>query len=754
MTENIHIAILGPVSAGKSTLLNALFSNTFSDMKRKKTTMLPQIYQTTLDKKNITNIETILEMNRKSNEEVLKLREENKYTQEQFKELKYYVAPIYDFIELPDEKATYSILDMPGLNCGGGVNMYFNYIESTSKQIDIYILVFDINSGLNTTDEINILIMINAEIEKNKHGYVHILINKCDDVVYDNDGFKFTDSELQELYDRCKETAKKYLKDVRGHFTISPLCASELYVFRGIKNNIDTIDEKHLDKIIMNECGKKELTKLKTIVNKRKFILGLIKEKQSTLYNDWMKDTGYNLFKSNIKKIMSKYKLIVRYHITNELIAINNNITDFDATTNKIDIINRRLNNLKKIDSTYIVTSDITDLITCITTKLNTYIKNGIDSYSASTVELVDNYINKIGLFFSKVKGLFTNNPFETTQTELQTKRYLLLNSELVKQFNQEIFKELYCSKQINIEQFTESIANQLKIGNEIPCIKLFNKPNIARNTINLLNTISQITNNDPQYIDITINQFIAIDNHCESDTGNVLPDLINRCTTMTDSPEYRQDMIHLIKTVAKITNNNIESIYNILNCYFQEQSAPTMSMGCVATGNSEGINRCGSEFTLKHSPLVIFDEVDLSHNSQRIDYNIYWIERNQHLITSASNEVSYLYYKLQKNLKSSSKTTRVLTYIQYVNLNNEMINIFNNVCNIFNPVQINNGILLDEDVDEIEDREDEKEKFEDAKSVDDESDEYNDIDDSTTVYIKARKNTSKRVVKTMSADL
>lgn len=41
MSENIHIAILGPVSAGKSTLLNALFSNTFSDMKRKKTTMTP-----------------------------------------------------------------------------------------------------------------------------------------------------------------------------------------------------------------------------------------------------------------------------------------------------------------------------------------------------------------------------------------------------------------------------------------------------------------------------------------------------------------------------------------------------------------------------------------------------------------------------------------------------------------------------------------------------------------------------------------
>lgn len=48
--NNIHIAILRPVSAGKLTHLNALFSDTFSDMKREKNTMLPQIYQTTNNK--------------------------------------------------------------------------------------------------------------------------------------------------------------------------------------------------------------------------------------------------------------------------------------------------------------------------------------------------------------------------------------------------------------------------------------------------------------------------------------------------------------------------------------------------------------------------------------------------------------------------------------------------------------------------------------------------------------------------------
>jgi GTPase Era involved in 16S rRNA processing len=40
----IDIAIIGPVSAGKSTLLNTIFVDNFSEMKIKRNTMQPQIY--------------------------------------------------------------------------------------------------------------------------------------------------------------------------------------------------------------------------------------------------------------------------------------------------------------------------------------------------------------------------------------------------------------------------------------------------------------------------------------------------------------------------------------------------------------------------------------------------------------------------------------------------------------------------------------------------------------------------------------
>ena len=42
--NQINIALVGAVSAGKSTLLNTIFAKTYSHCKIKRTTMTPQIY--------------------------------------------------------------------------------------------------------------------------------------------------------------------------------------------------------------------------------------------------------------------------------------------------------------------------------------------------------------------------------------------------------------------------------------------------------------------------------------------------------------------------------------------------------------------------------------------------------------------------------------------------------------------------------------------------------------------------------------
>lgn len=41
---DIRIAVFGAVSTGKSTFINGILSKQYSDMKIKRTTMLPQVY--------------------------------------------------------------------------------------------------------------------------------------------------------------------------------------------------------------------------------------------------------------------------------------------------------------------------------------------------------------------------------------------------------------------------------------------------------------------------------------------------------------------------------------------------------------------------------------------------------------------------------------------------------------------------------------------------------------------------------------
>ena len=703
-TENIHIAILGPVSAGKTTLLNSLFSDTYSDMKRKKTTMLPQIYQTHINGKDLDTAETIFKKNKESNDAILKLREENKYTQKDFIELTYNVNSIRDFLKIPDDKATYSILDMPGLNCGGGNDMYYNYIKQISHKIDIYILVFDVNSGLNTTDEVKILQVVQEEITKNSHGYVHILINKCDEVEYQKDNkFTFTDDEIEDLYKTCEETAQKYLKDIRNKITISPLCSSQLYVYRGAMNNMDTLEEKQIDNLIKNEAGKHELKKLNTVELKKKFLRGLIKDKKSTLLNDWMKDTGYNLFKQSLDDIFAHYELMIINHIKMDLTKINSSmITNYDEVSNNLEMINKRLLNLLKFtkhksvkDLIAIYKLDV--LLTSITTKLNTFVLAGIDTYTGNSVENADGFLSKIANTFLKgLKNMFNSNPLEESQKKLQDKRVLLLNDKLsTTGYESSIFAELYKNETLEQKKYISCISITLDKK-----VMSFEK---------LLESVTKITSNDEVFVtDCIITKFI-------------------------DSYQAKsfEDLCLNLKTTSDITSNNFDVISKIIFCHI-------------------------SKLKDTHSDLYLMK-----------NYN-YWIQLNHANIDCNSKEVKYIYFQIQLLLTSviMAKPNTTYTTIQQYKFdefkaaNADMDKVYYTVCKLFG---FKTKSLVESKTIDAETNDSETE-FHDAEttetkikivnkktvkntSANSDSDiaSYSEGDDSDNVYKNAKQNTQKR---------
>ena len=447
MTENIKLAIFGPVSAGKTTFNNALMSNKCSGMARKKLTMLPQIYQIVNDDAQIDTIEEIYQKNKSSNETILKLREDGTFDQEQhFTELIHNIHSIPDFIQLPDTNATYSILDMPGLNCAGDT-LYYYYVQKISSTIDIYLIVFDINSGLNTTDEINILKFLVAQIQQNNHGYLHILINKCDNITINGDNITLADEELDELYKRIIEAINKYCTPIHDKVSISPLCSQKLYIYRSVKNDITTIEEAHLNDIILDELGKKGLKDFPHITAKREYVSELM----DLSFNDWIKNTGYNQFIHSLDKILRNYSELVFYHINADLVKLqdiwsdlmndDNNFDTFDIISKKIRKINMRIQKVMQYyDKT--IPQYLLDNLEIINVRLNDYLIAAI--YSESPINTIDTIINKINDYYKMLKNLFNKNPLKAAKIKLSNYREQLLIEEFEEEFNNEIFTELF----------------------------------------------------------------------------------------------------------------------------------------------------------------------------------------------------------------------------------------------------------------------------------------------------------------------
>ena len=187
---NINILIAGPVSSGKSTLLNALHISQFSDMKIKRTTSLPQIYHEVndLDQVSPSDLNSILHLNREINNGIMQKTEMQNYKlkKEDIKEIHYYVPKMFDFLNLKNN-VTVSLYDTPGLNDSRTKEVYYEYINSVFNKLNVVIFVLDINSSMNTSDENDILRMIIQNIKTNKLKYnmdtkLVILLNKCDNM--------------------------------------------------------------------------------------------------------------------------------------------------------------------------------------------------------------------------------------------------------------------------------------------------------------------------------------------------------------------------------------------------------------------------------------------------------------------------------------------------------------------------------------------------------------------------------------------
>jgi|SaaInlStandDraft_7_1057024.scaffolds.fasta_scaffold10478_3 predicted GTPase len=347
--QNISIAILGTVSAGKSTLLNNIFVSQYSNMKIKRTTMQPQVYFETDEisskKKEIENIKII---NSLFNKKLIEKTEKgDMLTINDISEINYYVPKVHKLINL-QENVYLSIYDIPGLNDIKTKDVYFEYINNSFYKFDIIIFVLDVNHALNTSDEGHILEMILNNIKQNKEKYniknkLMILLNKCDEMFLKNNKL-IMDDEHMEMLEQVQITLKQKVAEIHPEtdYKIIPFSAEDSYIYRMYDRNPEAdLDVKHVNKFGLNEFGKR-LWNYLTDDEKKSKIKQIIKQLN---LNETLTITGFNEFKSTLNKYLDlkSQKSFLLNHIKYDLSKIKMPETLIFDTTSIKNIYNKNI---------------------------------------------------------------------------------------------------------------------------------------------------------------------------------------------------------------------------------------------------------------------------------------------------------------------------------------------------------------------------------------------------------------------------
>lgn len=268
----IHIALLGPVSAGKTTLLNALLVARYGDMAMARTTMTEVIYYESSDQK-LTETGDIHAKNSSVNKALYEKAKSANLTAADLKPIEHFVPPVHELlVGKLHSNVRLAIHDLPGLNDAQTKNIYYEYVTNNFHKYNIVILVLDVTSGMNTNDEKDILTLIANCISKNKAIYgietsLIIAINKCDDMkIKDHNSSETvpTDPEYVTMVKQVRTTVESVIAkhpNIQARFAC--ISAEDAYIYRMYSRNPKcVIDEKHRNKFGINEFGKSKWTKM------------------------------------------------------------------------------------------------------------------------------------------------------------------------------------------------------------------------------------------------------------------------------------------------------------------------------------------------------------------------------------------------------------------------------------------------------------------------------------------------------------
>lgn len=484
--DNINLCFVGGVSTGKSTILNAIFCEELTQCKIKRTTMVPTIYvENENNAPNITAPDIIFTTISDKNKEIISKTETGKkLDKNEYKELAFNVGKL----DINILNGSYvNVYDIPGLNDARTKDVYYSYLNENFKKFNLVVLLVDIHSGLNTSDEIDIVNFITTqtkyELDVNKKQiYTLVVVNKADDMQLNDEGEENTlklTGELSEMFEQVENTIMCEFKrhDILKHLIgIIPLCAIDSYLYRMVKKHGKKfkLSPEQILKIGINENGKKFST-LKPATQEKKVYEILTDQ---NFIDTMIKLSGFSKLESILHKFLNENN-------TGKQIRIDNLLFEMTKYQNICDIVLQHKKNIVEIKNHVKKYNRIFESIR----------KIDYDIYCAQIGPFITNFNSALKELIANVKS---------------DKKYELI--EYYDDINKEIFQQ-YFSEFIS-EQYPDYIKDHVinMINDDFD-----NKQIMLKSLIVNFNILKKINMFTPTAISIILNKIIA--NRCKSKT-------------------------------------------------------------------------------------------------------------------------------------------------------------------------------------------------------------------------------------------
>ena len=466
--DNINLCFVGGVSTGKSTILNAIFCEELTQCKIKRTTMVPTIYiENENNSPNVMSPESIFTIISDKNTEIIKKTESGtKLNTKEYDELKFNVGKL----DINILNGSYvNVYDIPGLNDARTKDIYYDYLNTNFTKFNLVILIVDIHSGLNTSDEIDIVNFITNhtrdELTNNKKEiYTLVVVNKADDMQADEEDPEATlklTGELSEMFAQVENTITSEFKrhDIQKHLIgIIPLCAIDSYLYRMVKKHGKSfkLSPEQILKIGINENGKRFSTK--NPATQSKLVYEILDN--STFINDMIKLSGFSRLESILHTFLTENNV-------GKEIRINNLLCELKKYPNIKDIVLINKQNISVIVKHVSYCMKIFKILKAIDNDTyNTYIREFLVEFNSAVEDIIramnasDDKIHIIEYY----DGLYTNI-FKPHFSEFILDTYPVYMKDHVLEL---IHNDFNMSKPIQLE----TISHNFKI---LQIMKMFN---------------------------------------------------------------------------------------------------------------------------------------------------------------------------------------------------------------------------------------------------------------------------------------